>query len=61
MNKIPTVKKLIEVMNTAKFSITCVKVRDGVHIMETTKLEKDIDGIVRAMAKAVRDYLKEGK
>jgi len=38
MNKIPTVKKLIEVMNTAKFSITCVKVRDGVHIMETTKL-----------------------
>ena len=57
--KVPTVKKLIEVMNTAKFSITCVKVEDGVHIMETTRLVKDIDGIVKAMAKAVREYLRE--
>ena len=57
--KIPTVKKLIEVMDTAKFKITCVKVKDGVHIMAVEELVKDIDGVVRAMAKAVHKYLKD--
>jgi len=56
--KIPTVNQLIEIMNTAEFGITCMKKRKDHWVLETTKLEKDIDGIIKAMAKAIHKWIK---
>ena len=57
MMKIPTIKQLVEIMNTAQFKITCMKKQGDCYVLETTKLEKDLDGMIYAMAKAVKGYL----
>ena len=49
--KIPTIKQLLEVMETTKIPIEGIKTGDEFRI--------DIDVVMLAFAKAIRKYLKE--